>query len=186
LLEVVLDLNGVRVRVTDTAGLREAPGKVEAIGIEKARAKAHTADLMLLLEDLANPVAISEIPADIPALRIGTKVDLLKGQRPLGTYDAFISTVEGTGLAELLAEIGGRAAAAIGDAGDILPSRLRHVELLNETKRFLASALSGEERGQELRAEELRLAADRLGRIVGAVDVEDLLDVIFSQFCIGK
>lgn len=186
LLEVVLDLNGVRVRVTDTAGLREAPGKVEAIGIEKARAKAHTADLMLLLEDLANPVAISEIPADIPALRIGTKVDLLKGQRPLETYDAFISTVEGTGLAELLAEIGGRAAAAIGDAGDILPSRLRHVELLNETKRFLASALSGEERGQELRAEELRLAADRLGRIVGAVDVEDLLDVIFSQFCIGK
>ncbi|MER9404938.1 tRNA uridine-5-carboxymethylaminomethyl(34) synthesis GTPase MnmE [Mesorhizobium caraganae] len=186
LLEVVLDLNGVRVRVTDTAGLREAPGKVEAIGIEKARAKAHTADLMLLLEDLANPVAISEIPADIPALRIGTKVDLLKDQRPLGAYDAFISTVEGTGLAELLAEIGGRAAAAIGDVGDILPSRLRHVELLNETKRFLASALSGEERGQELRAEELRLAADRLGRIVGAVDVEDLLDVIFSQFCIGK
>ncbi|MGX5848488.1 tRNA uridine-5-carboxymethylaminomethyl(34) synthesis GTPase MnmE [Mesorhizobium sp. PL10] len=186
LLEVVLDLNGLRVRITDTAGLREAPGKVEAIGIEKARAKAHTADLMLLLEDLASPTAVGEIPADIPALRIGTKVDLLKGQRPLATYDALISTVEGTGLAELVAEIGGRAAAAIGDAGDILPSRLRHVELLKETKLYLASALSGAESGQELRAEELRLAADRLGRIVGAVDVEDLLDVIFSQFCIGK
>lgn len=186
LLEVVLDLDGVRVRVTDTAGLREAPGKVEAIGIEKARAKARTADLMLLLEDLANPVAISEVPADIPALRIGTKVDLLKGAPPSGAYDALISAVEGTGLAELLAEIGARAAAAIGDAGDILPSRLRHVELLSETRRFLTSALLGQERGQELRAEELRLAADRLGRIVGAVDVEDLLDVIFSQFCIGK
>ncbi|MGX9146559.1 tRNA uridine-5-carboxymethylaminomethyl(34) synthesis GTPase MnmE [Mesorhizobium sp. 128a] len=186
LLEVMLDLDGVRVRITDTAGLREAPGKVEAIGIEKARAKAHTADLMLLLEDLASPTAIGEIPADIPALRIGTKVDLLRGQRPWGSYDALISTVEGTGLAELLAEIGGRAAAAIGDAGDILPSRLRHVELLNETKVYLASALSGVGSGQELRAEELRLAADRLGRIVGAVDVEDLLDVIFSQFCIGK
>ncbi|OWK18739.1 hypothetical protein AJ88_01115 [Mesorhizobium amorphae CCBAU 01583] len=61
---------------------------------------------------------------------------------------------------------------------------MRHVELLNETRGFLTSALSGH--GQELRAEELRLAADRLGRIVGAVDVEDLLDVIFSQFCIGK
>ncbi|TRC95316.1 tRNA uridine-5-carboxymethylaminomethyl(34) synthesis GTPase MnmE [Mesorhizobium sp. WSM4303] len=185
LLEVVLDLNGVRVRVTDTAGLREAAGKVEAIGIEKARAKAHTADLVLLLEDLANPAAIGDIPADIPALRIGTKVDLLKGGPPPGAYDATISTMDGTGLAELLADIGGRAAAAIGDAGDILPSRLRHVELLNETKGFLVSALSGE-RGQELRAEELRLAADRLGRIVGAVNVEDLLDVIFSQFCIGK
>jgi tRNA modification GTPase len=186
LLEVVLDLNGVRVRVTDTAGLREAPGKVEAIGIEKARAKARTADLMLLLEDLANPVATGDVPADVPALRIGTKVDLLKGAPPSGAYDALISTVEGTGLAELLVEIGARAAAAIGDAGDILPSRLRHVELLSETMRFLTSALSGQERGQELRAEELRLAADRLGRIVGAVDVEDLLDVIFSQFCIGK
>jgi len=186
LLEVVLDLDGVRVRVTDTAGLRDAPGKVEAIGIEKARAKAHTADLMLLLEDLANPVIIGDIPPDIPALRIGAKADLLKEGPPAGAYHATISTMDGTGLAELLADIGARAAAAIGDAGDILPSRLRHVELLNETRRFLVSALSGDSRGQELRAEELRLAADRLGRIVGAVDVEDLLDVIFSQFCIGK
>lgn len=186
LLEVVLDLNGVRVRVTDTAGLRESPGKIEAIGIEKARAKAHTADLVLLLEDLADSTAIGNMPVDAPALRIGTKVDLLKGSPRFEAYDALISTVDGTGLAELLAEIGRRAAAAIGDAGDILPSRLRHVELLNETRRFLISALSGQERGQELRAEELRLAADRLGRIVGAVDVEDLLDVIFSQFCIGK
>ncbi|TGU85032.1 tRNA uridine-5-carboxymethylaminomethyl(34) synthesis GTPase MnmE, partial [Mesorhizobium sp. M00.F.Ca.ET.151.01.1.1] len=66
----------------------------------------------------------------------------------------------------------------------VLPSRLRHVELLNETRDLLMAALSGQ--GQELRAEELRLASDRLGRIIGAVDVEDLLDVIFSQFCIGK
>jgi len=100
-------------------------------------------------------------------------------------YDAVISTRDGTGLAELLAEIGSRAIAAIGDAGDILPSRLRHVELLRTTQGFLRAALSLQG-GQELRAEELRLAAEQLGRIVGAVDVEDLLDVIFSQFCIGK
>jgi tRNA modification GTPase len=184
LLEVVLDLNGVRVRVTDTAGLREAPGKVEAIGIEKAHAKARTADLVLLLEDVVDPLDAGAVRSDAPLLRIGTKADLAGGQR--GDYDAIISTRDGRGLTDLLAEIGRRAAAAIGDAGDILPSRLRHVELLNETKRFLSSALAGEARGQELRAEELRLAADRLGRIVGAVDVEDLLDVIFSQFCIGK
>lgn len=186
LLEVVLDLQGMRVRVTDTAGLREASGKVEAIGIEKARAKAHGADLLLVLEDMANPVPVGVMPSDAPALRIGTKSDLVAALLPRADYDAAISVRDGTGVAELLAEIGRRAAAEIGQAGDILPSRLRHVELLNETKRFLRAALTEDGRGQELRAEELRLAADRLGRIVGSVDVEDLLDVIFSQFCIGK
>ncbi|RVB66193.1 tRNA uridine-5-carboxymethylaminomethyl(34) synthesis GTPase MnmE, partial [Mesorhizobium sp. M7A.F.Ca.CA.002.03.2.1] len=73
-----------------------------------------------------------------------------------------------------------------GSVGDVLPSRLRHVELLGETNRHLHRATDGRMNEQELRAEELRLAADRLGRIVGAIDVEDMLDVIFSQFCIGK
>ncbi|RUV58384.1 tRNA uridine-5-carboxymethylaminomethyl(34) synthesis GTPase MnmE [Mesorhizobium sp. M5C.F.Ca.IN.020.29.1.1] len=190
LLEVVLDLEGMRIRVTDTAGLREKPGRIEAIGIERARSKAGTADLLLVLEDMAEPIAAGALPAGVPSLRVGTKVDLLQGKPRaslLGTpYDAVISTRDGTGLAELLAEIGHRAAAQIGPVGDILPSRLRHVELLNETKRFLLAAVTAGERGQELRAEELRLAADRLGRIVGAVDVEDMFDVIFAQFCIGK
>ncbi|RWO79286.1 tRNA uridine-5-carboxymethylaminomethyl(34) synthesis GTPase MnmE [Mesorhizobium sp.] len=186
LLEVVLDLEGMRVRVTDTAGLRETPSRIEAIGIERARSKAGTADLLLMLEDMVEPVPIGAIPSGIPRLRVGTKVDLLEDESLVARYDLAISTRNGTGLAELLAEIGRRAAAQIGQAGDILPSRLRHVELLNETKRFLLAAAAEDGRGQELRAEELRLAADRLGRIVGAVDVEDMLDVIFAQFCIGK
>lgn len=186
LLEVVLDLEGLRVRITDTAGLRETPGRIEAIGIEKARGKAGTADLLLVLEDMVEPVPIGTVTPDVPALKIGTKVDLLRDVSIAARYDVAISTRDGTGLAELLAEIAHRAAAQVGQAGDILPSRLRHVELLNETKRFLVAAVAGDERAQELRAEELRLAADRLGRIVGAVDVEDMLDVIFSQFCIGK
>ncbi|GLS41879.1 tRNA modification GTPase MnmE [Mesorhizobium tianshanense] len=189
LLEVVLDLEGMRVRVTDTAGLREAPGRIEAIGVEKARSKAGTADLLLVLEDMVDPIAAGALPTSVPTLRVGTKVDLLQDRSEASAlaaqYDAAISTKDGTGLAELLAEIGRRAAAQVGQAGDILPSRLRHVELLNETRRFLLVAVTGK-RGQELRAEELRLAADRLGRIVGAVDVEDMLDVIFAQFCIGK
>ncbi|TIT84493.1 MAG: tRNA uridine-5-carboxymethylaminomethyl(34) synthesis GTPase MnmE, partial [Mesorhizobium sp.] len=128
------------------------------------------------------------VPSDAPLLRIGTKADLVADGPAFDRsklYDAVISTKDGTGLAELLAEVGRRAAAAAGEIGDVLPSRLRHVELLKETNFHLGAALSVQ-RGQELRAEELRLAADRLGRITGAVDVEDLLDVIFSQFCIGK
>ena len=97
-----------------------------------------------------------------------------------------VSSVSGQGIDELLGLLGGRAKQAAGEAGDVLPSRLRHIELLRETAAYLESALSADERGLELRADDLRLAADRLGRISGAVDVEDLLDVIFSQFCIGK
>jgi tRNA modification GTPase len=189
LLEVTLDLGGLRVRLTDTAGLRDAPGKVEAIGIEKARAKADRADLLLLLEDILSPRGIGLAPAGAPLLRVGTKLDLLDAQAArdaYSRYDLAISVLNGTGVDALLAEIGQRAADAAGDVGDVLPSRLRHVELLNDANRHLLRAIDGHATGQELRAEELRLAADRLGRIVGAIDVEDMLDVIFGQFCIGK
>ncbi|QKD00948.1 tRNA uridine-5-carboxymethylaminomethyl(34) synthesis GTPase MnmE [Mesorhizobium loti] len=189
LLEVVLDLQGLRVRLTDTAGLREAPGKVEAIGIEKARAKADRADLLLLLEDIVDPGDIGPLPDKAALLRVGTKLDLLGGQAARdasGGYDFVISVASGTGVDALLAAIGQRAARAAGDIGDVLPSRLRHVELLGETNRHLLRAVEGSAAGQELRAEELRLAADQLGRIVGSIDVEDMLDVIFGQFCIGK
>ncbi|WP_201412504.1 tRNA uridine-5-carboxymethylaminomethyl(34) synthesis GTPase MnmE [Mesorhizobium sp. J8] len=182
LLEVVMDLNGLKVRLVDTAGLREAPGKVESIGIERARAKAEGADLVLLLEDMADPVSVGNVPSGIPLLSIGTKSDI--ADAGVGAYDLVISSKDGSGLDRLLDEIGTRAALVVGEAGDVLPSRLRHVELLGEASVFLRAALSGH--SPELRAEDLRLAAERLGRIVGAVDVEDLLDVIFSQFCIGK
>lgn len=182
LLEVIMDLDGLKVRLVDTAGLREGAGKVESIGIERARAKAEGADLVLLLEDLADPVSVGDVPSGVPLLRVGTKSDITGAGA--GAYDLVISSRDGSGLDRLLNEIGAWAAAAIGDAGDVLPSRLRHVELLREAMDFLRAALSGQ--SQELRAEELRLAAERLGRIVGAADVEDLLDVIFSQFCIGK
>ncbi|RWN31148.1 MAG: tRNA uridine-5-carboxymethylaminomethyl(34) synthesis GTPase MnmE [Mesorhizobium sp.] len=189
LLEVTLDLQGLRVRLTDTAGLRDAPGKVEAIGIEKARAKAHGADLLLLLQDIANPRDVGELPTVAPTVRVGTKLDLLEDRAASDAtedYDLVISVKNGTGVEELLGEIGRRAAEAAGSFGDVLPSRLRHVELLGAANSHLRRATDGRTVGQELRAEELRLAADRLGRIVGAIDVEDMLDVIFSQFCIGK
>jgi tRNA modification GTPase len=183
LLEVVMDLNGLKVRIVDTAGLRAAAGKVESIGIERARAKAGEADLVLLLEDMAEPLPVGDVPSGAPRLKIGTKADIAAA-RAGGGYDLVISSTDGRGLGALLEAIGKRAAETAGDVGEILPSRLRHVELLQETMGFLEAALSG--KSHELSAEELRLAADRLGRIVGTVDVEDLLDVIFSQFCIGK
>ncbi|WP_353643977.1 tRNA uridine-5-carboxymethylaminomethyl(34) synthesis GTPase MnmE [Mesorhizobium sp. WSM2239] len=188
LIEVGLDLDGRKVRVTDTAGLREGGGTVETIGIEKAIARARAADLVLLLEDLANPSPVVGLPNEFPVLRVGTKYDLLPSQPTFSgiEHDLCISAATGYGLDRLLQEISDMAEAALEQSVDLIPWRERHVALLSEALNFLDSAHSAEQAGYELRAEDLRLASERIGRISGAVDVEDLLDVIFSQFCIGK
>lgn len=188
LLEIALDLGGLRVKLTDTAGLRDQAGKVETIGIERAKARAKGADLLVVLEDITGPATALDIPSGVPVLRVGTKVDLVD-PLPIAAgrdYDFTVSAVTGHGLAALIEELGMRAAQAAGTSGDLLPARLRHVELLQVGRDFINRAIEQSDAFQELCAENLRLAADRLGRIVGASDVEDLLDVIFSQFCIGK
>lgn len=185
-LEIVLDVGGLKIRIADTAGLREGAGKVEMIGIEKARARSRQANLVLVLEDLSDPRPIETGVLSVSILRVGTKLDINADSARASQYDLCISTLLGEGLAELMTEIRSRAEARVGSAGQVLPSRLRHVELLEGALRHLRSAVAPELEELELRAEELRLAADQLGRIVGSVDVEDLLDVIFSQFCIGK
>ncbi|CAM5436933.1 tRNA modification GTPase MnmE [Mycolicibacterium aubagnense] len=184
LLEVALDLHGLKVRLTDTAGLREQAGTVEGIGIRRARDRAKTADLVVVLQDLTDGAPNLELPAASRQLRVGTKLDLLAEVTDRSEFDLLVSARTGEGLGQLLARLGELAEEAAGGSGSLLPSRLRHVELLDESKAFIERALS--QRDLELQAEDLRLAGDLLGRIVGAVDVEDLLDVIFSQFCIGK
>lgn len=189
LLEVTLDVKGVLVRVTDTAGIRGDAGMVETIGIERARTRAGEADLVLVLEDMQAPIRFDLGGVTAPRLKIGTKKDLVKADFPQGldkTYDIEISTADGSGIAALLDEVGRRASDEISRAGDVLPSRMRHVELLGETVRYLGEAADSGGSPLEFRSEALRLAAHSLGRIAGSIDVEDLLDVIFSQFCIGK
>jgi tRNA modification GTPase len=183
LIEVPLDLGGVKVLVTDTAGLRVEAGPVETIGIERARERAAAADLVLLLTDLSMPIEVRERFGSVPVWRIGSKADLAKKATSMG-YDHAISVRSGAGLDQLLAALGTAAAEAAANTG-VLPSRLRHVEFLARCRRNLALALDGS-LDLELRAEELRSAGDALGRIVGSVDVEELLGAIFSQFCIGK
>jgi tRNA modification GTPase len=183
LIEVPLDLGGVKVLMTDTAGLRESAGAVEAIGIKLARGRAAEADLVLLLTDLSNPVPIEERFGSVSIWRLGTKADLGCGG-PVLDYDHMISVRTGVGLDVLIRALTAVATEAASTTG-VLPSRLRHVELLSRCRTLLETTLAGD-RGLELRAEELRLAGDALGRIVGSVDVEELLGAIFSNFCIGK
>lgn len=186
LVEVALDLDGVKTLVTDTAGLRTEAGKVEAIGIERALARAAEADIILYLEDAVQPERTAVPPSGVPVIRIGTKADLLSRVPPASDcYDHVISVRSGEGLEQLLNRLSTEVAGLTGDIGDTLPSRLRHVQLLEECKGHLAAGRNSTD-VLELRAEHLRLAGNALGRIVGAIDVEDLLGAIFSEFCVGK
>jgi tRNA modification GTPase len=189
LVEVALDIDGMKVMVTDTAGIREGASRVEQMGIERALSSAGMADLVLALS------ALDEQGKDVPAfgsaetLRVGSKLDLLPGDERVVVcpdFDLLVSSTTGEGLDALMEKIGSRAAIAAGAVGEVLPFRARHIEMLARAAAGLRSAVDYADGELELRAEELRRASDALGRITGAVDAEDLLDVIFSEFCIGK
>ena len=184
LLEVKLDLGGIPVYVTDTAGLRETESVVEKIGIERARARMADADLVLLLEDMNDPIAIGTDDTPATLWTVGTKADL--SAKADGDWAYRISTRTGEGLDALLTDLQNFAEAQIGRIEDAVPTRQRHISLLRSTVAEIDRALNGTNFPLELRAENMRLASQYLGRITGDVDVEEILDVIFSQFCIGK
>ncbi|WP_176036525.1 tRNA uridine-5-carboxymethylaminomethyl(34) synthesis GTPase MnmE [Brucella tritici] len=184
LLEVKLDLGGIPVYVTDTAGLRETDSSVEKIGIERARARMADADLVLLLEDMSDPIEVMPDETSAILWKIGTKADLK--EESSGNWSYRISTKTGEGLDGLLNALQSFAEAQIGQIEDAVPTRQRHINLLRSTVTEIDKAINGKNLPLELRAENMRLASQHLGRITGDVDVEEILDVIFSQFCIGK
>jgi tRNA modification GTPase len=182
LIEVALNLDGYKVRVTDTAGLRDSTSGVECEGVSRALARAARADLVLHLVDMADPGEGMNLEGFKDVLRVGSKADL--ADPSLGEFAIETSVVDGRGVDTLLGLMAGKAAAA-SPAADLVPSHWRHVTLLRDAERHVRAAL-GSAAPLELRAEELRLASVALGRITGEIDVEDLLDSIFSTFCIGK
>ncbi|MEZ5812666.1 MAG: tRNA uridine-5-carboxymethylaminomethyl(34) synthesis GTPase MnmE [Rhizobiaceae bacterium] len=184
-LEVALDIGGYKVVLSDTAGIRDGAGTVEAIGIARAKQAAEAADLVLVLEDASGGKA--DMPAlDMagPILRVGNKIDL-DPEHDRRRYDICISVKEQRGMDALIERLG-REAVQAGAVTSIVPFRRRHLALLREARDALGLVVAGELTAVELRAEELRRAADSIGRLTGSVDVEDLLDVVFSRFCIGK
>lgn len=184
LIEVSLDLQGMKVVLTDTAGIRESEGRIEAAGIARALARANRAHLILLVEDTFDPVEVKFEPGDVPMITIGTKTDLAGAKS--GRYDNVLSVVDGSGVQELLERLTDFAGEAGYSQNETLPSRLRHVQHLTECGDQIGEAIQGVRLDIELRAEHLRRAADALARITGRVDVEELLGSIFSEFCIGK
>lgn len=187
-IEVALDLSGVPVVLIDTAGIRETDDPVEREGVKRAIARAEVADLVILLEPAGGPKLSLPIREDQTLWRVKTKTDLIDSdsKQTLNQKDFLsISSRTGAGIDELLERLSREAEKFAGEPA--LVTRERQRVALGETKVRLASALSLTPLGkEELFAEELRLAARSLGRITGRVDIEDVLDRIFSSFCIGK
>jgi tRNA modification GTPase len=205
-IEVHLDLDGYPVTLLDTAGIRDSDDPVEREGVARARARAAAADLVLWLTEgeAANPHSESEAVNPGSAQGSGpetwivrTKIDLPavkagKGsaRTALGTEDSHfyeLSALTGEGVDRLLTDLAGFARSALESREPALVTRERQRRLLGEAEQALSRAIAEGQGGREdTFAEELRLAAQALGRLTGRVDVEDILDVIFRDFCIGK
>lgn len=185
-IEVQLDLGGYPVLLADTAGLRDAADQVESEGIRRALDRAAKADLKLLVFDGAElPDAATLALVDDDALLVMNKADLAGAAPPLlGRAVLPVSARTGEGVPTLLATLEQAVAARYAPSGAPALTRARHRTALEECRENLHRALSAPL--PELAAEDVRLAVRALGRITGRVDVEDLLDVIFRDFCIGK
>jgi tRNA modification GTPase len=187
-IEVQLDLDGYPVTVIDTAGIRATDDPVEQEGVRRARARAAEADLVLWLADSADQNI--ERDGAAPVWRVRNKIDLDSAARPVteaGLRGSFgISAKSGDGIPELIAGLVGFAESYFGGSEGGLISRARQRQLLLDTAASLHRSIEAAGQGEELAAEELRIAANSLGRLLGRVDVEDILDVLFREFCVGK
>ncbi len=187
-IEVALDLSGVPVVLIDTAGIRDTSDPIEMEGVRRAMARAESADLVLLLEPAGGASICLPTQPHQTLWRIKTKADLIDSdsKQSLNQNGSLsISAKTGAGIDELLKRLSKEAERFAGEPA--LVTRERQRVALREASARISSALSLTKPGQEeLFAEELRLAARSLGRITGRVDVEDVLDKIFSSFCIGK
>jgi tRNA modification GTPase len=201
ILRESIDLDGIPVHLSDTAGIRETTDLIEAEGVRRARAALESADLVLLVIDASDDAQsqlalLQEAPDPQRTIVVFNKMDLVAAD-----YDASsvlpgtawrsrlacLSALSGAGLPELRRKIREALGAAEQTEG-AFSARQRHVDALHRTLRHLAAAEQRltTDRAAELLAEELRLAQQALGEITGETLPDDLLGSIFASFCIGK
>jgi tRNA modification GTPase len=184
IIEVQLDLDGYPVTVIDTAGIRDTDDPVEQEGVRRARTRAADADLVLWLTE--GELSGMGHQGGAPVWTIRNKIDLAgvaEDAQPISPIFR-ISAKQGDGIPALITALVSFASDYFGEAG--LITRERQRSLLDEAATALRRSIDTVQVGEELAAEELRVAAFVLGKLLGRVDVEDLLEVIFREFCIGK
>jgi tRNA modification GTPase len=199
-IEVQLDLGGYPVTLLDTAGIRDSDDPVEQEGVRRARARAAEADLGLWVTDVSARGGAadqrSEQFPDSEVWLIENKIDLAV-QKCGGShiskdeyrFSSSISAMTGQGTDPLIAALSAFAKDYFASTDSAIVTRARHRRALEATVAALDRAVAQAAKTgapEELIAEELRAAATSLGRLTGRVDVEDILDVIFRDFCIGK
>lgn len=197
----MLEMEGARIRLHDTAGLRQAENDAEAEGIQRARQVATDADLILFVFDLNRPVSAEEVrtvesigPERV--IPVWNKSDLEPdraipaGEIPGGTGPSFrLSALKGEGIEQLRKEIVKRTGTGPGTGnGKVVISRLRHQRLLEEAAGNLSRCAESARKGatEEYLLVDLHGALRCLGAIIGGVEMDDVYESIFSRFCIGK
>ncbi len=191
-IEVHLDLAGLPVVVADTAGLREGGDAIECEGVRRAEARAAAADIRLALFDATRwPETDGRTAALVDGSTVVAinKADLETPRPPLavnGIEGLAVSVRTGAGIEGLIKRLADAVATVCPAFGAPAMTRARHREAVEECVAALGRFIGGDMATPELAAEDLRLATRALGKITGRVDVEDLLDVIFRDFCIGN
>ena len=175
-IDVPLALDGVPLRLTDTAGLRDSDEVVERIGVARAQTLVETADVLLWLG------APSEAPAHARLIRVHSKCDLPEAGA-VSSESLAVSAVTGAGLTELVAAIGAEARQVLPAEGQLALNQ-RQAEEIKEAEEAVRSASYASD--LVLTAEGLRQARNAFDRLTGRAGVENLLDALFGRFCLGK
>jgi tRNA modification GTPase len=192
-IEAVVDAGKWPIRLIDTAGLRESTDVVEKLGIETSERHIGSAHIVLACgdsgESLANAVTVIADLAQKPVIRVLTKSDLGNGQA--GTKAIAVSSITGAGLDQLRAAIDEEIDRSYGEILPEMPvlTRVRHVRAITDAAEEIKEFETAWEQGSlpaTVAAVHLRAAAVALEEIIGAVSTEDVLDRVFSAFCVGK
>ncbi|PWS38561.1 tRNA uridine-5-carboxymethylaminomethyl(34) synthesis GTPase MnmE [Falsiroseomonas bella] len=187
-VECRLLLGGVPVTLADTAGLRASADEIEREGVRRARRRAQEADVLIAAlpaDSAPDAQTLALVAGRQDALLVATKCDLAEPPAEITGRSVLPTSARmGTGLAELTAELTRRAEQQAGATDAPLITRARHRAALHEARDLLMEAQAA--RQPELAAEAYRGVVRALGRLTGHVGVEDVLDIVFGDFCIGK
>ena len=183
-LEFFVEMGGFPIVFIDTAGFREATDPVERLGIQRSRDRVRAADLLIWLSDSGfEDDAFLAVETD--TLRVCSKQDL-PSSAPALAGALSISALTGDGVSELVAKIIEKAGSFFQDAASPGLGSTRQIEAVSDAMTAIERAMANTELPEEMIAEEVRTALTAVGRITGRVDVEHVLDEVFSRLCVGK